>query len=127
MTHLTMPVSLYMSAPVVTVPAGARLPEVHRALIAENVSCAPVVDASGLPVGVLSRTDLLRLGRLETKTRPGEMLLTLPDRPAREVMHTGVFAVTPGTQVSQAARVMVERRVHRVFVEESGRLVGVFS
>ncbi|MCC6558589.1 MAG: CBS domain-containing protein [Polyangiaceae bacterium] len=122
-----MPVSLYMNAPVLTVAEGARLPDVHRALIDENVSCAPVVDAKGLPIGVLSRTDLLRIGQMTTKTHAGEMLLTLPDRPARELMHTGVFTVTPDTQVSQAARVMVDRRVHRVFVEEGGRLVGVLS
>lgn len=127
MTNFAMPVSLYMQEPVITVPEGAPLSEVHRVLAERQISCVPIVDGGGAPVGVLSRTDLLRIGRLTTKTRGRGMLLSLPDQTAREAMHTGVFTVTPDTQVAQAANVLVKRHIHRLFVEEGGRLVGVLS
>lgn len=127
MTNFAMPVSLYMSEPVLTVSESTPLAEVHRILTEHHVSCVPVLDAAGAAVGVLSRTDLLRVGRLTTKTHGREPLLTLPDQTAREQMHTGVITVTPDTQVGQAANVLVKRRIHRVFVEDGGRMVGVLS
>lgn len=127
MTNFAMPVSLYMQEPVITVPEGAPLTEVHRVLAERQISCVPIVDAGGAPVGVLSRTDLLRIGRLTTKTRGRGMLLSLPHQTAREAMHTGVFTVAPDTQVAQAANVLVKRHIHRLFVEDGGQLVGVLS
>ncbi|HSN98049.1 MAG TPA: CBS domain-containing protein [Candidatus Nanopelagicales bacterium] len=127
MTNFAMPVSLYMSAPVLTVPESTPVFEVHRMLTERRISCVPVIDGGGVPVGVISRTDLLRAGRMETKARGHAPLLTLPDQTARELMHVGVFTVTPDTQVGQAANVLVKRRIHRAFVEDSGRLVGVLS
>ena len=122
-----MPVSLYMNAPVISVSEGAKVTEVHRILSERHISCVPIVDDGGAAVGVLSRTDLLRVGRLETKTHGRGLLLSLPDQTAREVMRAGVFMVAPGTQVGQAANVMIKRRIHRVFVGDEGRLEGVFS
>ena len=127
MNQLQMPVSLYMSAPVVAVAGDQPLDEAYRAITERSISCVPVLDSNGLPVGVLSRTDLLRIGHVENKTRPREVLMTLPDEPARNHMPVGVYTVTPDTQVAQAAHVLLRHRIHRVFVEDEGRLVGVFS
>jgi CBS domain-containing protein len=127
MTQFQMPVSLYMRAPVVAVAGDQPLHEAHRILAERSISCVPVLDSNGLPIGVLSRTDLLRIGHIENKTRSREVLITLPDEPARTHMHVGVFTVTPDTQVAQAARMLLKHHIHRVFVEDKGLLVGVFS
>jgi CBS domain-containing protein len=127
MTHFAMPVSSYMSAPVVTVPERAPLAEVEATLRERAVSCVPVVDDEGRHKGVISRTDLLRVGRLESRMRAKPAVVALPDREARELMQWDVVTVAPGAHVDEAARRMLKQRIHRVFVEDGGRLVGVFS
>lgn len=128
MTRLAMPLSLYATEPAATVGPDAPLPEVHRLLLARGVSSLCVVDGEGRGLGVVSRTDLLRLGRVRSKRASGHaVLVDLPEQPVREVMTHGVLTVSADTPVSGAARTMVERRIHRVFVEREGRITGVFS
>ncbi|MFO0755210.1 MAG: CBS domain-containing protein [Byssovorax sp.] len=122
-----MPVSLYMSAPVVTLPLGAPLAEVQRTLDDQGISCVPLLDEEGRPAGVLSRTDLLRIGRFEARLARGKSLLDLPDKMAGEVMHAEVVSVAPDASVAEASRLMVKRRIHRVFVLDQGKLAGVLS
>lgn len=127
MTNFAMPVSLYMSAPVFTVDEGATLADVQRALTSHDVSSVAVTGEGGRPVGVISRTDLLRVGRVGARALGKKALLTLPDLPVREVMRREIVSVGPSTQVSEAARLMVDRHIHRVFVTEGGALGGVLS
>lgn len=127
MSHLSAPVSQFATPHVTVVLATATLPDVHRTLAAHAVSSAPVVDDAGVPVGVVSRTDLLRVGRVTARRASGHAVLDLPPRPVSEVMTANVETVEEGATVSEAARRMVERRHHRLFVERDGRLVGVFS
>ncbi len=127
MTHFAMPVSLYMNEPVVTIAASASLTEVQRTLHDAAISCVCVLDDDEQPVGVISRTDLLRVGRVEAKKAGKGTLLNLPDKCVRDVMHREVITVAPSTPVSQAADIMVRHRIHRVFVREDDWVSGVFS
>lgn len=132
-----MPVSLYMSQPLAAVPEGATLVEVEEALFARKVSCVPVVDKAGRCTGVISRTDLLRIGRVEAKRKgDGRKLLALPEMRAADVIKAEAVTITQDTPVSEAARLMVKSHIHRVFVRdaleqkpngERHRLLGVFS
>jgi CBS domain-containing protein len=54
-------------------------------------------------------------------------LLTLPRARVQERMVANVATVQASTPVREAARLMVERRVHRVYVVARGRPVGVLS
>ncbi|MDH5492862.1 MAG: CBS domain-containing protein, partial [Myxococcales bacterium] len=54
-------------------------------------------------------------------------LLSLPDDRVRSVMATRVVAVGPDDALEVAARKMVKERMHRLFVLDQGRPVGVFS
>ncbi|MGK3983884.1 CBS domain-containing protein [Sorangium sp. So ce136] len=127
MMRFATPVSRYMTCEVITAPDTTPLPEVHRSLGEHAISCVPVVDAASRAIGVLSRTDLLRLGRFDTKTNSRGMLLTLPDVPARDVLRPGIITVGRTTLVVQAASVLLKHRIHRVFVREGDSLTGVFS
>lgn len=127
MVNFAMPVSDYMSAPVVSLPASASLLEVQRTLDHHEVSCIPLLDANEGCAGVISRTDLLRVGRFQAKASHAPALLTLPDKRASEVMHAEVVSVSPSTSISEASRLLVKRRIHRVFVVDAGRVVGVLS
>jgi CBS domain-containing protein len=118
-------------------------------LIDRGFSAAPVIDAAGRPIGVLSRTDLLVHDR-ETV----EHLLPVPeyyDREelaatllgplsdgfevervdptlVRDLMTPAVFSVGPETPVARVVAEMLALKIHRLFVvDDRGVLVGVVS
>lgn len=135
MAHFAMPVSLYMSETIVTMPETATLTEVDETLDRIGISCVPIVDDGGICTGVLSRTDLLRIGRVEAKRRARTgALLDLPNMCAKEVVKANPVTVCPDTPVAEAAHLIVKHHIHRVFVRDPAslddsrpNLVGVFS
>lgn len=122
-----MPVSAYMTTAVEAVHPTDPLERVQAALATQAFSAVAVVDERQQLVGVVSRTDLLRLGRRQASTRSGASVLVLPRKAVHEVMEPDVLTVTPETPLSQAATLMLRHRVHRLFVEEQGKLLGVVS
>lgn len=135
MPHFAMPVSLYMTETIVTMPETATLNEIDETLDRMGISCVPIVDDGGTCTGVLSRTDLLRIGRVEAKRRARTgALLDLPNMCAKEVVKANPVTVCPDSPVSVAAQLIVKHHIHRVFVrdpassdESRPNLVGVFS
>lgn len=126
MSQYESSVELYMSQPVHAVESSSPLSDAYKKLRAHRVSSLAVVD-SGKPVGVLSRTDLLRVGRLESGRSPKSALLILPDKRVRDAMTHAIVTVPPDASIKEAARRMVADGLHRVFVVDKGRLVGVLS
>jgi CBS domain-containing protein len=107
-------------------------------LIDENrVSAIPIVDPQGVPIGIVSASDLLlKAGRHELKSS-GD-LLHLPRRRqdsakaegplASEFMTSPVITIPLHATLRQAARLMQETNVRRlVVVDERGRIAGVVS
>jgi CBS domain-containing protein len=127
MNQPAMTVSMLMSSPIVSVAPETRLDAAYRVLAARRISSVPVIDGAGKALGVLSLTDLLRLGRLEPASLAGLRPLDLPEDPVSDHMHKGVQTVRPDAPVTVAAHAMVEHRIHRVYVEDEGVLAGVFS
>lgn len=127
MPVFTTPVTEFMSAPVYHVDVTTPLDGVQRRLEEHNISSICVVDEKQALAGVVTRTDLLRVGRARARDVRRPALLTLPDRPVGEVMTKPPVSVAPGASVAQAAACMIERRIHRVYVVDEGRPVGVLS
>ena len=127
MTAIATPVRTFMSSPVRSVREDASLDATYAALCDRSLSSLAVVDASDRPVGVISRTDLLRLGRVLEARERRMPLLDFPAQTVGEVMHRGVVTVAPDAPVSEAAAIMVHEHIHRVFVGSATHLVGVFS
>jgi CBS domain-containing protein len=121
-------VSTVMASPVRTVSADAPLADAYKVLRQHALSSL-VVEHRGRHVGVVSRTDLLRVGRVADGAVRRAPLLSLPDKAVRDVMTPGLITVDHGATVSEAARVMVGQRIHRVFVRaaEGDGLAGVIS
>lgn len=127
MTPPAMTVSQLMNGPVVSVTPDTTLDKVYQLISVRRVSSVPVLDGDGRPMGVVSDTDLLRIGRLQPASLAGMQLLDLPAEPVSAHMHPGVITVTEQTTVEEAAQKLIKHHIHRVFVERDGDLVGVFS
>ncbi len=107
-------------------------------LIEENrVSAIPIVDQQGVPIGIVSETDLLlkeRRRELESSTDLLHLKKRRQERAkaaatvASEVMTSPALTVPFDTSLSQAAGVMQERNVRRlVVVDQRGRIAGIVS
>jgi len=124
------PVSEHMTASVVSVTEDTSLEEVVKTLLRLDISCVLVTKAAGgreaAPAGVVSLTDLARVSRLEGGQH-GPLRIMPPDRCAKDIMQSPIVSVDAEADVSKAASIMLEHRVHRVFVRRGERIVGVFS
>ena len=110
-----------------TVRDDARLEDVDVLLREHRVSGLAVVDASGAPIGVISRTDLVRAGRTRKLNGARKRVLSLPGARVREHMQTRLETVGPAAPLADAARRMLKHHVHRIYVSEDTRLLGVVS
>lgn len=119
-----MKVADIMRTDVKTVDLDATVGDAIATLADVHVSALPVTDAHGVIVGVLSTTDIL--GALSETTDP-EAREQLFDQPVRDVMTPRSRVIGPDADVLEAARQMLALEVHRLFVEDQGRLVGVIS
>lgn len=101
-----------------TVRPDDTLDSAGRGLVERRLHWAPVVDASGAVIAVLSAWDLLRFA---VEGRPGAM-------PVWQACTYRPASVAPETPLSEAARVMRELKLHHLPVlSADGRLVGVLS
>jgi CBS domain-containing protein len=120
-----------MTTDVVSATRDMPFKEMVELLAAKQVSGAPVVDADGVVVGVVSETDLLpkrarRAGsswrlRLSGRTSRGEQGTVVGD-----VLTAPAVTAHADTPVATAARLVLRRGVTRLpVVDDAGRLVGI--
>lgn len=98
---------------------------IARVLHGRNISGLPIVDDRGQLVGVVSRTDLIRVGLLQAGLRPANRVMPLPHRRASEIMTHEPVTIASTMSTRHAARMMIDHQIHRVFVTEAGKLAGV--
>lgn len=107
-------------------------------LIEENkISAIPIVDAQGVPVGIVSESDLLFKERRRELESESSLLHARRRRQERakaegvvasEIMTTPPITVRSDTTLPQAARLMQQRNVRRlVVVDERDKIVGIVS
>ncbi len=109
----------------VTVGAHATVEDAEQLIATYRISGLPVVDGEGQLVGVLSRTDLLLDGgpALSKLVRGHASGLRVG-----ELMSTPPITVGLTATLAEAARIMVDERVHRlVIVNEQDEPIGVLS
>lgn len=89
-------------------------------LLARHVTGAPVVDASGTMVGIITEKDCLRLLTTGVEEKG-------PFPPVREFMTTAVETITPDMDVYFVAGLFLRTNFRRYPVVEGGRLVGALT
>jgi len=95
------------------------LADVAGELTRQHIGAAPVLDPTGVLVGILSERDIV--GAL---ARLGAAALDLP---ARAVMTAHPRTATQATTVAEAMRMMTEGRFRHLPVVDHGRIIGIVS
>lgn len=109
------------------------------AMLADNdIMGAPVVNAVGSLVGVISQTDLMRHERdaagrtpqyyVDAETR--DRTLNVPtsgDVRVKDIMTPIVISADRDDDVLDLAKMMISQRIHRVIIAENNRLYGIVS
>jgi CBS-domain-containing membrane protein len=121
-----------MQAKTLTIPARLPFIEVQHLLLASQVSGAPVVDAAGKVVGLITAADLLEvidqaLDEDEDPEEPDDLLERLTHLTAKELAASEVVWVAPTMPAREIAALMRRAGVHRVLVGEHGRLDGILT
>lgn len=135
-----------MQGSVLTVKPGMSLAELEDFLVSKRITGAPVVER-GVLVGIVSRSDIVRLLSLErslsgliaeglenpetaatTPVRlPEPLARALEGKTVRDAMVVDPVTVSPDTPVTEVARLLVSRHIHRVLVTEGDKVRGVIS
>ncbi len=130
---------------VITVDRATPLSEVERVLVDQKISGAPVTNAAGAIVGVVSLRDLVERYVEDPDARPRRTrgyfhlsseelededfdLTELPsesEETAEDVMTAEVYSVDGDAPLADVARTMVEHRIHRVLVQRGGHFAGI--
>jgi CBS domain-containing protein len=139
-----------MQTKVRTVAEGTSLPALERAFLDEGVTGFPVVEEGRL-VGVVSRSDVVRKLATEqsyaeyisdyhreicgVQDEEPEPLSTLAHRAGarlenvcvRDLMSRSPITVSPNDSLNDVAKVLVDRRIHRVVVTSGEKLEGIIT
>ena len=135
-----MKASDIMVTDVITVTPEADVPTVATVLLTNHISGAPVVDAQGRLVGMISEGDLIRRGEAGTAhERPWWLRLLMGrellagefirehSRRVGDLMTREVVSAAPDTPVADIATLLERHRIKRVPIVEGGKVVGIVS
>lgn len=110
---MNVKVSELMTQSVVTAEPHQSIEHVRQMLETNGITAVPVVDSEHHPVGVISSTDLAQ------DLKGGAQISS--------IMTEKVYTVPQYDDVSIAARVMRNHKIHRVVVTHEQKVVGMLS
>ena len=112
----------YMSTKLITFSPDQHMDSVIEALLKYKISGGPVVDDTGSLVGVISEGDCMKevvRGKYNNMPNLSGMV--------SEHMSTNVISISPDTNIFDAAKMFLEKRIRRFPVVNRGKLVGQIS
>jgi CBS domain-containing protein len=119
-----------MTAPVVTVHPETPVKEAAALLVTHGISGAPVVDADGGLVGMVTEADLIRLERT-ADPRSSMLRLDASEEPlpatVGQVMSREVVAVSVVTDIADVSRALLEHGIKAVPVLDGEKVVGIIA
>lgn len=129
-----------MTSDVATVASDTPVAEIARRMLQRHVSAVPVVGDGGKVVGIVSEGDLIRrlksddaaygswwLDLLASPEERAESFIHAHGQTAGDVMSTDVVTVEETATVPEIAALLESKRIKRVPVLRSGKLVGLVS
>jgi CBS domain-containing protein len=103
---------------VVTVTESMPLKEITSLFKEKKITGAPVVDANGEMVGVISETDIIRKTTSIGAWSPST---------AGQIMTRNAVTVAPNESLQRVCELMYNRRIHRVVVAEGRQIRGIIT
>lgn len=119
-----MRVAEIMQTTVRSVHRDASIAEAIATMAEQHVSGLPVVDDAERVVGVISTTDILQA---ESEWRGEDRPNLMETTPVSELMTPRPLMIAPNATIREVAQQMLYGEVHRLFVEDGGKMVGVVS
>ena len=106
--HTLKTVGELMSRKVITLPQTATVQEAWQTLVQRGVGQAPVVNAQGILLGLVSRADLLQLDRLPSPNTDAKAWQAFLGQSVVNIMWTPVPSVSPETDIRKLAHVLLD-------------------
>lgn len=117
-----------MHQPALTLPQETTVMEAWRLLAYHGYAQAPVVSASGMLLGMLLRSELLRADRLAMPQLAPESWAALMAQPIAELMWTPVPSTSADNEIRRVAGVLHDSGLPGLpVVDEAGAVVGFVS
>lgn len=115
---MTLHAADVMIKDVVTVAESMPLKEITSLFKEKKITGAPVVDANGELVGVISETDIIRKTTSIGAWSPST---------AGQIMTQNAVTVAPNESLQRVCELMYNRRIHRVVVAEGRQIRGIIT
>jgi CBS domain-containing protein len=138
--EIPMRVSDVMTKNVVSVSPQTTVADALDIMVRSHLSGVPVIDESGRLVGMISEGDFLRRSEFGTTKPEGSWIagMLLPGRAAKayahihgrrvgELMSENVATIAPNAGLDEAVALMEKRRVKRLPVLETEKVVGILT
>jgi len=117
-----------MRRPVITLRPDLPVPDAVKLMHNERIRRAPVVDARGHLVGMVSEMDLLKASPSEATTLSiFEVTYLLSKITVERVMTRDVITVAEPTPIEEAARIMADNKIGGLPVMRGRELVGIVT
>jgi len=115
---MTLYASDVMVKDVITVTESMPLKDVARMFVEKKITGAPVVNAEGELVGVISETDIIRKTTSIGAWSPSTV---------GQIMTRPAITVSLGETLQRVCEMMYNRRIHRVVVAEGNQIKGILT
>ncbi|HEU0174603.1 MAG TPA: CBS domain-containing protein [Blastocatellia bacterium] len=115
---MTLYASDVMVKDVITVTDSMPLKDVARMFVEKKITGAPVINAKGEVVGVISETDIIRKTTSIGAWSPSTV---------GQIMTKPAVTVSPDETLQRVCEMMYNRRIHRVVVAEGTQLKGILT
>ncbi|MDX2031561.1 MAG: CBS domain-containing protein [Blastocatellia bacterium] len=115
---MTLFASDVMIDEVLTVADTTPLKEVARMFVERKITGAPVVNAQGELVGVISETDIIRKTNNIGAWSPST---------AGQIMTRPAVTVSPNDTLQRVCELMYNRRIHRVVAADGAQIRGIIT
>ncbi len=118
----------YMTDEVVTIGKDTTLLEAHRLMGTKRIRSLPVIE-NGVIVGLVTRTDLMSSdpSRLASHKNQ-EISLKILTQPVEKVMTSSVMTISPEAALTEAAKLMLENKIHSLpVVSAEKKMVGIIT
>lgn len=125
-----------MSTDLITIKENTQIRDVIKIFVNNDVSGLPVLDHDGYLAGVVSAADVLKQESSHTfyhttmtKNYELELLEDVKffDQPVSSIMSEDLFTVEPDATIAKMAKIMYEKKIHRLLVTEYNKLVGIVT